>query len=157
MWISTSLPLGEFHAAFIRQNSSLVLCALFVFPLVAWDMLKLTHRVAGPLYRFRRVLEALVKSVDVIVINAKVTTLDKSNPVAEAVAIRDGKIVISGTTSGPNLDDAELTRIFFLQLSVVGSTMGTRDELASLLLYLDRSGCRDFRYRLLDWDTVRGD
>lgn len=29
--------------------------------------------------------------------------------------------------------------------------------LASLLLYLDRSGCRDFRYRLLDWDTVRGD
>lgn len=30
-------------------------------------------------------------------------------------------------------------------------------SLASLLLYLDRSGCRDFRYRLLDWDTVRGD
>ena len=27
-----------------------------------------------------------------------------------------GRIVISGTTSGPNLDDAELTRIFFLQL-----------------------------------------
>src|SRR3712207_7285677 len=36
-----------------------------------------------------------------------------------------GKIVISGTTSGPELDDAELTRIFFLQLSVIGSTMGT--------------------------------
>ena len=35
-----------------------------------------------------------------------------------------GAIVISGTTSGPKLDDAELTRIFFLQLSVVGSTMG---------------------------------
>ena len=29
-----------------------------------------------------------------------------------------GRIVISGTTSGPKLDDAELTRIFFLQLSV---------------------------------------
>ena len=28
------------------------------------------------------------------------------------------------------LDDAELTRIFFLQLRVIGSTMGTRDELA---------------------------
>ena len=28
-----------------------------------------------------------------------------------------GRIITSGTTSGPNLDDAELTRIFFLQLS----------------------------------------
>src|SRR5690606_23807554 len=44
-----------------------------------------------------------------------------------------GKLVISGTTSGPQLDDAELTRIFFLQLQVIGSTMGTRDELASLV------------------------
>ena len=37
-----------------------------------------------------------------------------------------GKIVISGTTSGPNVDNAELTRVFFLQLQVIGSTMGTR-------------------------------
>ena len=44
-----------------------------------------------------------------------------------------GSIVISGATSGPKLDDAELTRIFFLQLRVIGSTMGTRDELAALV------------------------
>ena len=31
------------------------------------------------------------------------------------------------------LDDAELTRIFFLQLRVIGSTMGTRAELAALV------------------------
>jgi NADPH:quinone reductase-like Zn-dependent oxidoreductase len=53
-----------------------------------------------------------------------------------------GRIVISGTTSGPKLDDAELTRIFFLQLSVVGSTMGTRDELASLVTMLDATGTK---------------
>lgn len=53
-----------------------------------------------------------------------------------------GKIVISGTTSGPQLDDAELTRIFFLQLQVIGSTMGTRDELASLVRLLDATGSR---------------
>jgi NADPH:quinone reductase-like Zn-dependent oxidoreductase len=51
-----------------------------------------------------------------------------------------GKIVISGTTSGPKLDDAELTRIFFLQLQVIGSTMGTSTELASLVNLLDASG-----------------
>lgn len=53
-----------------------------------------------------------------------------------------GTIVVSGTTSGPKLDDAELTRIFFLQLSVVGSTMGTREELTSLVNLLDATGAR---------------
>lgn len=53
-----------------------------------------------------------------------------------------GRIVISGTTSGPRLDDAELTRIFFLQLSVIGSTMGTRDELRRLVQFLDATGAR---------------
>ncbi|QDH10821.1 zinc-binding dehydrogenase [Nocardioides dongxiaopingii] len=53
-----------------------------------------------------------------------------------------GTLVTSGTTSGPKLDDAELTRIFFLQLSVVGSTMGTRDELAALVNLLDATGTK---------------
>src|SRR5579863_407119 len=43
-----------------------------------------------------------------------------------------GVIVISGATSG-DAPPAELTRVFFLQLSVVGSTMGTRDELGRLM------------------------
>ncbi len=34
---------------------------------------------------------------DLIIINAKVTTLDRSNPTAEAVAIRDGKILVAGS------------------------------------------------------------
>ena len=33
---------------------------------------------------------------DLIIVNAKVTTLDKGNPVAEAVAIRDGKFLSVG-------------------------------------------------------------
>ncbi|GCD88298.1 zinc-binding dehydrogenase [Nocardioides sp. LS1] len=66
-----------------------------------------------------------------------------------------GKIVISGTTSGPQLDDAELTRIFFLQLSVIGSTMGTRGELASLVSLLDASGARPLVDRTLPMDQAR--
>jgi NADPH:quinone reductase-like Zn-dependent oxidoreductase len=45
-----------------------------------------------------------------------------------------GRIVISGATSG-DAPPAELTRLFFLQLSVVGSTMGTRDELERLIRF----------------------
>ncbi|PVG83320.1 Zn-dependent oxidoreductase [Nocardioides gansuensis] len=66
-----------------------------------------------------------------------------------------GKIVISGTTSGPQLDDAELPRIFFLQLSVIGSTMGTRGELASLLKLLDATGARPLIDRVLPMDQAR--
>ena len=66
-----------------------------------------------------------------------------------------GRIVISGTTSGPNLDDAELTRIFFLQLSVIGSTMGTRDELASLVTMLDATGLRPVIDRVLPMTEAR--
>jgi NADPH:quinone reductase-like Zn-dependent oxidoreductase len=43
-----------------------------------------------------------------------------------------GIIVVSGATSG-DAPPAELRRIFFLQLSVVGSTMGTRSELERLI------------------------
>jgi NADPH:quinone reductase-like Zn-dependent oxidoreductase len=42
-----------------------------------------------------------------------------------------GTLVVSGATSGP-MPPAELQRVFFLQLNVIGSTMGTRGELERL-------------------------
>jgi NADPH:quinone reductase-like Zn-dependent oxidoreductase len=66
-----------------------------------------------------------------------------------------GAIVISGTTSGPNLDDAELTRIFFLQLKVIGSTMGTTAELASLVNLMDTAGVRPLIDRELPMQQAR--
>lgn len=65
-----------------------------------------------------------------------------------------GAIVISGTTSGPQLDDAELTRIFFLQLRVIGSTMGTRNELASLVSMLDATGTKPLIDRTLPMEQA---
>jgi NADPH:quinone reductase-like Zn-dependent oxidoreductase len=66
-----------------------------------------------------------------------------------------GRIVISGATSGPQLDDAEITRIFFLQLRVVGSTMGTRQELAGLVSLLDATGARPLVDRVLPMTEAR--
>ncbi len=45
-----------------------------------------------------------------------------------------GTLVVSGATTG-QAPPAELSRIFFLQLSVIGSTMGTRDELERLIRF----------------------
>ncbi|MDQ6650998.1 MAG: zinc-binding dehydrogenase [Actinomycetota bacterium] len=52
-----------------------------------------------------------------------------------------GVIVVSGATSGPN-PPADLTRTFFLQLRVLGSTMGTRAELEQLIRFLEVTGAR---------------
>ena len=52
-----------------------------------------------------------------------------------------GRVVVSGATSGPN-PPADLNRVFFLQLSVVGSTMGTREELVDLLALVERTSLR---------------
>jgi NADPH:quinone reductase-like Zn-dependent oxidoreductase len=52
-----------------------------------------------------------------------------------------GRIVISGATSGPN-PPADLNRFFFLQLELVGSTMGTKAELGQLISFLHATGLR---------------
>jgi len=66
-----------------------------------------------------------------------------------------GTIVTSGTTSGPDVADAELTRIFFLQLRVIGSTMGSRTDLAGLVSLLDASGARPLVDRTLPMEDAR--
>jgi NADPH:quinone reductase-like Zn-dependent oxidoreductase len=52
-----------------------------------------------------------------------------------------GRIVICGATSGAN-PPADLNRLFFLQLEVVGSTMGTKAEFESLLNFMQETGVR---------------
>ncbi|HEY3732966.1 MAG TPA: zinc-binding dehydrogenase [Streptosporangiaceae bacterium] len=59
-----------------------------------------------------------------------------------------GRIVVSGATSG-QAPSAELTRVFFLQLAVIGSTMGTRDQLARLLTFCEQTGVRPVIDRVL--------
>lgn len=52
-----------------------------------------------------------------------------------------GIIVVAGATSG-DASPAELTRIFFQEITVAGTTMGSREDLADLIAFLDRTGVR---------------
>ncbi|HEV7932381.1 MAG TPA: zinc-binding dehydrogenase [Actinomadura sp.] len=65
-----------------------------------------------------------------------------------------GRIVVSGATSGP-MPPAELTRVFFLQLSVTGSTMGTRDQLVRLARFCVATGARPQIDRTLPLSEAR--
>ena len=65
-----------------------------------------------------------------------------------------GTIVVCGATSG-DAPAAELSRVFFQQLRVVGSTMGTRQELLQLLAFCEVSGIRPVVDRVLPLDQAR--
>ncbi len=66
-----------------------------------------------------------------------------------------GTVVISGATSGSNPDSTELNRIFFLQLRVIGSTMGTSAELARLVSFLHATGTKPLIDRALPLADAR--
>jgi NADPH:quinone reductase-like Zn-dependent oxidoreductase len=69
-----------------------------------------------------------------------------------------GRIVVCGATSGM-APSAELNRVYFLQLSVIGSTMGTREELERVLAHMVSTGLRpqvDSTYSLADSAAALG-
>jgi NADPH:quinone reductase-like Zn-dependent oxidoreductase len=66
-----------------------------------------------------------------------------------------GTLVICGATSGANPERTELNRIFFLQLRIQGSTMGTREDLQKLVDLLDVTGARPLIDRTLPLDQAR--
>ena len=65
-----------------------------------------------------------------------------------------GTVVVSGATSGA-VPSADLNRVFFLQLSVVGSTMGSRDQLVRLTTFLEQTGVRPVIDRSLPLTQAR--
>jgi NADPH:quinone reductase-like Zn-dependent oxidoreductase len=52
-----------------------------------------------------------------------------------------GRVIVCGSTSGA-VAPLELQRLFFLQIEIIGSTMGSRSELERLLAFLAATGVR---------------
>jgi len=65
-----------------------------------------------------------------------------------------GRIVVSGATSGAN-PPADLNRVYFLQLSIVGSTMGSLVQFRELVDLLERTGVRPVIDRVLPMSDAR--
>jgi NADPH:quinone reductase-like Zn-dependent oxidoreductase len=65
-----------------------------------------------------------------------------------------GRIVVSGATTGA-APPAELNRVFFLALSILGSSMGTRDELGRLSRFCVDKGVRPVIDRTLPLSDAR--
>jgi NADPH:quinone reductase-like Zn-dependent oxidoreductase len=65
-----------------------------------------------------------------------------------------GTLVVSGATGGASAV-TDLRRVFFLQLRLLGSTMGTRDELERLANLCERTGTRPVVDTVLPLDQAR--
>ena len=75
-------------------------------------------------------------------VDAVVETVGRATWASSIRSVRPGGvIVVSGATTGDD-PSADLTQVFFLQRSVVGSTMGTRGELQRLVSMVDATGLR---------------
>ncbi|MEX0767870.1 MAG: zinc-binding dehydrogenase [Microthrixaceae bacterium] len=81
--------------------------------------------------------QRLPTKVDLVIETVGAATWDHSLRSLRA----GGRIVVSGATSGSS-PPADLNRVFFLQLSVVGSTMGTRAEFVDMLKFVETTGLR---------------
>ncbi|HEY1485811.1 MAG TPA: zinc-binding dehydrogenase [Micromonosporaceae bacterium] len=79
----------------------------------------------------------LPERVDVVIETVGAATFDHS---LKSTA-PGGRVVVCGSTSG-HLATVDLRRVFFLQQEIVGSTMGTRDELAAVLALCVAEGIR---------------
>jgi NADPH:quinone reductase-like Zn-dependent oxidoreductase len=79
----------------------------------------------------------LPERVDVVIETVGAPTFDHSLKCAKP----GGRIVVSGATAGYQVP-VDLRRVYFLQLEILGSTMGTRDELAALLSLCVSHGIR---------------
>ena len=75
-------------------------------------------------------------------VDAVLETVGKATWSHSMRALRPGgTLVVSGATTGSD-PSADLSRLFFLQLKVIGSTMGTRAELSDLLGFCVSTGVR---------------
>ncbi len=65
-----------------------------------------------------------------------------------------GRVVVCGATSGPN-PPAQLHRIFWKQLSILGSTMGTREDFAAMLELVASGRAKPIVDQVFPLDDVR--
>lgn len=56
-----ALGIAQLYADFAARHAWILACAALLLPLVAWDALRLTHRMIGPLARFRHCLKLLAR------------------------------------------------------------------------------------------------
>jgi NADPH:quinone reductase-like Zn-dependent oxidoreductase len=92
----------------------------------------------------------LPERVDVVIETVGEATFDHSQKALK----RGGRLVVSGATSG-HLPTLDLRRLFYNQIEVLGTSMGTPEELAALMALCVDTGLRPIIDRVYPFAEVR--
>lgn len=61
MWVEGPIdPWNQFVEA-MQANLPVIICLLFLVPVMAWDSIRFTHKLVGPLVRFRRAMQTIAE------------------------------------------------------------------------------------------------
>lgn len=93
----------------------------------------------------------LPERVDVVIETVGAATMDHSIKAAK----QGGRIVIAGATGG-HLATIDVRRVFFLQLQLLGTTMGTRSELTDLVALVVKHEISPIVDSVCGFSEVRG-
>ena len=58
-------PSAQKAFSFFQANNTVLICAAAICPIMLWDTLRVTHRIAGPIERFKNVLKKLSRGDEV--------------------------------------------------------------------------------------------
>lgn len=111
----SSFSFGQYCSDFMGESRTLMIAMAVFCPLLIWDMLKFSHRIAGPLYRFRKTMEdhvngeplkpAKLRDGDLLgdfqgVFNEFVAYVNEQNP---NLSDSPTEVTVSPTTEGGDL------------------------------------------------------
>ena len=61
LWQEGPGDLGEQFARMLRDHLPVGICLLVLVPVMAWDAIRFSHRIVGPMVRFRRTMQAIAR------------------------------------------------------------------------------------------------
>jgi hypothetical protein len=61
LWIEGAGNIGEQYLRMLRDYAPLVICLWLLVPVMAWDAIRFTHRLVGPMVRFRRTVQEMTR------------------------------------------------------------------------------------------------
>lgn len=109
--LQSALPFRELYGQFVIDYYPVILCAVITLPVVVIDMLKMTHRIAGPLVRFQNALRDLVAGKPIEYVSLRKGDLltdfqEEFNKYLDVLTEQRRQLALqNGTTAGVSSDD----------------------------------------------------
>lgn len=106
-----AMPFLEYYGRFFQANNSILICAAAICPFMLWDTLRVTHRIAGPIVRFKDVLQRLTRgeAVKEVQLREKDLLLDLRDAFNEFLESRQNGAVIG--QADPKAKNAAIDKI----------------------------------------------